>query len=182
MYYGYGVAHNGVKKENMGYSPGLRRQEEKGSPMYPSGQLQIGLWFTTSHLALIPQTPTHGFWHRRLTQARAGAHSLLMTHSGRQAGGAPKYPGKHVHTGRPSCSRHSALGPQGDGWQGSTGSVGRITSGMAEHWEKGSPVYPEWHVQMALWFCTEHSALMPHVPGQGSTHFELIQALSLGQS
>ena len=115
------------------YSPGLRRQEEKGSPTYPWGQLQMGLWLTTSHLALIPHTPTQGLEHLRLIQARAGAHSLLITHSGLHAGGAPKYPGKQVHTGRDSTTRHSAFGPQGDGWQGSVGSGGFITPGIKEH-------------------------------------------------
>lgn len=36
---------------------------EKGSPIYSGGQLQIGLWFTTWHLALRPQLPRHGLIH-----------------------------------------------------------------------------------------------------------------------
>jgi hypothetical protein len=35
---------------------------------------------------------------------------------------------------------------------------------------------------MGIWFITEHSAFCPQVPGQGSTHLFLMQALSLGQS
>lgn len=47
---------------------------------------------------------------------------------------------------------------------------------------KGSPEYPSRHVQIDTWLCTLHSAFTPHVPGQGSVHFSLIHALSLGQS
>ena len=79
------------------YSPGgCWRQEVKGSPMYPWGQLQMGLCPTTSHRAWMPHTPTHGLAHFRLMHARLGGHSLLITHSGRQSGGAPKYPGKNI--------------------------------------------------------------------------------------
>ena len=71
------------------YSPGLLLQAENGSPIYPVGQLQIGLWFTTSHLALIPHTPTQGLTHRWFIHARDCWQSELLTHSGRQLGGAP---------------------------------------------------------------------------------------------
>ena len=149
------------------YSPGggLSLQEEKGSPSYPWGQLQMGLWPTTSHLALMPHTPTQGLAHLRLIQARLGGHSLLMTHSGRQLGAAPMYPGhrenvtvyseckvlsllpgRHVHTGLVPDTWHSALGPQGEGVQGSTGSGGGMPRGSREHCTKGSPRYPSSHL------------------------------------
>ena len=57
----------------------------------------MGLWATTSHRALMPQTPIQGSAHFRLMQARLGAHSLLMTHSGLQPGGGPKYPGGEIY-------------------------------------------------------------------------------------
>ena len=46
----------------------------------------------------------------------------------------------------------------------------------------GSPVKPFSHEQIGLWLLTWHLAFMPQVPGQGSVHFWLIQALSSGHS
>lgn len=43
--------------------------------------------------------------------------------------------------------------------------------------ENGSPVYPDLQVQIGLWFTTIHCALSPHVPGHGSMHFWLEQAM-----
>lgn len=37
-------------------------------------------------------------------------------------------------------------------------------------------------VQIGMWFLTWHSALIPQVPGQGSIHLFLLQALLNGQS
>lgn len=47
---------------------------------------------------------------------------------------------------------------------------------------KGSPLKPWGHLQMGLWLTTEHSALTPQLPGQGSLHFWLTQALESSQS
>ena len=38
-------------------------------------------------------------------------------------------------------------------------------------------MYPTGHWQMGLWLTTWHLALEPHTPGQGSTHFWLMQAV-----
>lgn len=46
----------------------------------------------------------------------------------------------------------------------------------------GSPVYPRMHVHEGKWFITWHKALSLHVPGQGSWHLLLMQALFEGQS
>ena len=48
-------------------------------------------------------------------------------------------PGRQVQTGLEPSTLQLALGPQGEGVQGSTGSGGLITSGAREHWTKGSP-------------------------------------------
>lgn len=67
----------------------LGKQRTKGSPVNAGGQLQIGLWLTTWHLAVTPQDPGHGSLHLRFTQASFNGQSLLTIHSGRQAGGFP---------------------------------------------------------------------------------------------
>lgn len=67
----------------------LGKQRTKGSPVNIEGQLQIGLWLTTWHLADTPQDPGHGSLHLRFTQASFNGQSLLTIHSGRQAGGFP---------------------------------------------------------------------------------------------
>ena len=46
----------------------------------------------------------------------------------------------------------------------------------------GSPVYPGSQVQIGLWFWALQVACVPQTPGQGSTHFWLTQALSVGHS
>ena len=50
------------------------------------------------------------------------------------------------------------------------------------HWLNGSPVKPGGHWHTGLWLVTWHLALFPHTPGQGSTHFWLIHAVSCEQS
>lgn len=55
---------------------------------------------------------------------------------------------------------------------------GLFLLGSAKHCKKGSPVYPGEQLQIGLWFNTWQRAFVPHVPGQGSLHFWLIQALS----
>lgn len=59
------------------------------SPVYPTGQVHLGVWLITRHSASSPQEPTHGSLHLLLMHARCSAHSLLLIHSGRQLGGEP---------------------------------------------------------------------------------------------
>lgn len=47
---------------------------------------------------------------------------------------------------------------------------------------KGLPEYPGKQEQDGAWLMTLHSALRPHVPGQGSRHLLLTQALLRSQS
>ena len=60
-----------------------------GSPVCPTKQAQIGLWFLVVHWAPIPQVFGHGSEHLLLIQALSEAHSELTTHSGLHAGGLP---------------------------------------------------------------------------------------------
>lgn len=92
-----------------------------GSPVKPNSQLQIGLWFTTWHLALSPQTLSHGFLHFWLMQDLSSGHSELTKHSGWQFGGEPIISGKQLHTAWLSSSRHWLFRPQGDGVHGVSG-------------------------------------------------------------
>jgi hypothetical protein len=39
---------------------GISLHEANGSPVVPSGQLQVGIWLTTSQRAPCPQVPGHG--------------------------------------------------------------------------------------------------------------------------
>lgn len=150
-------------------------------------------------MAWIPQEPGQGSLHFSLIQAKLLEHSELTTHSGRQLGGAPMYWRKQEHEGLPPMSRHSLLGPQGDGMHGflitiggcSGGgaeytcefieyvfvTVGKLLRGIGKHLVNGSPVCPGEQAQTGLWLMTEQWALRPHVPGQGSWHFWLMQAL-----
>lgn len=84
----------------------MKVHSTNGSPECAAGQAQIGLWLTTSHVALNPQVPIQGFTHFCFIQAWFCGHSALTTHSGRQAGGIPKYVGKHEHTAWLLTSRH----------------------------------------------------------------------------
>lgn len=43
-------------------------------------------------------------------------------------------------------------------------------------------MYPSIHVHIGIWLCTLHKADVPHDPGQGSWHFEFIQAWLVEQS
>lgn len=47
-----------------------------------------------------------------------------MTHSGRQFGGAPSIPVTHEQIARSPWTRHTELGPHGEGTQGFTGTGG----------------------------------------------------------
>jgi len=94
-----------------------------GSPVNPFGQTQFGVWLTTWHCALVPHDPGHGSWHLRLMHAKWLAHSLLLTHCGRQLGGEPMKSGRQEHDGPSSDTLHAAFGPHGDGWHGFFGSA-----------------------------------------------------------
>lgn len=139
------------------------------------------MWLITEHWALRPQEPGHGSMQRLLTQARLLAHSEFVVHSGRQLGGAPKKFGRQEHDAWPLVLRHWALGPQGEGRQGSrifSGTTIGGGGGMGLQRVNGSPVKPLLQEHRGLWLRTRHSALVPHVPGHGSTHFWFEQALS----
>lgn len=89
--------------------------------MSGGGQLQIGLWLTTRHLALNPHTPTHGSIHFRFTQALSLGQSALMVHSGLQSPLVvlPKNPGKHSQIN--FVGLQMEFNPHGDGLQKSRG-------------------------------------------------------------
>ena len=59
--------------------------------------LQIGIWFLTMHMALMPHNPGQGSWHFLLLHAMSVGQLALITHSGLQFGGEPIIPGRHVH-------------------------------------------------------------------------------------
>ena len=42
---------------------GMGRQLVKGSPVYPSSHVQMGVWLITLHLALMPHDPGQGSRH-----------------------------------------------------------------------------------------------------------------------
>lgn len=69
--------------------------------------------------ALKPQDPLQGLTQVPARQASAKGQSWLMTHCGRQEGGAPSVPGSQAHAARPPSFRHDECGPQGDGRHGS---------------------------------------------------------------
>lgn len=60
-----------------------------GSPVRPSIQVQMGVWFITLHCAPLPQEPGHGSLHFSLIHAKLLVHSELIIHSGLQFGGFP---------------------------------------------------------------------------------------------
>jgi hypothetical protein len=62
---------------------------ENGSPVYPSGHEQIGLWLTVLQLDSIPHVLGQGSEHLSFKQAVCVGHSELTTHSGRHPGGLP---------------------------------------------------------------------------------------------
>lgn len=71
-----------------------------------------------------PQLPGHGSTHFWLIQALSLEHSALVTHSGLQLGGLPKYDGRQEQTACPFSSLHWLLGPHGEGWHGCIGVTG----------------------------------------------------------
>lgn len=91
----------------------------KGSPSGKfSGQEQMGLCPETWHRASSPQLLMHGSLHFLLIQALFAGQSEFTAHSGRQAGGVPRYPVWHEHTARSLDTWHSLFTPHGDGSQG----------------------------------------------------------------
>lgn len=87
----------------------------------------MGLCPTTWHRASNPQLCTQGSLHFRCIQALLVGQSELTAHSGRQAGGAPKNPGRQTHAALLFTTLHSLFGPHGDGSQGLNGvSVNKI--------------------------------------------------------
>lgn len=101
-----------------------------GSPTYPLGQVQIGLWLNVLHSAPRPQVPSHGFRHFWFIQANCWSHSLLVTHSGRQFGGWPMKSGWHEHVGRSPITRQMLWLPHGLGSQGLAGGNAVIKTKM----------------------------------------------------
>lgn len=159
----------------------------------------------TTKFYLLPQEPGQGSLHLLLMQDSLGEQSSLMTHSGRQFGGAPMYPGKHWHEGVPPWLRQVDEGPHGFGWHGSRGvSIFSISCRIGWQLRNGSPIqrkclisYPFVHIfptreslpvwsgpqlQMGLWLKTSHLAFSPHVPWQGSIHFWFTQACVVAHS
>ena len=65
-------------------------QRSYGSPERDGGHEQMPRWLTTEQTALSPHSPGHGSTHCFLTHERTAGQSELMTHSGRQFGGAPR--------------------------------------------------------------------------------------------
>lgn len=53
---------------------------------------------------------------------------------------------------------------------------------IGRHLENGSPVKPGLQLHIGLWFTTWHKAFNPQVPGHGSIHFWLTQALFIEHS
>ncbi|KAJ4432721.1 hypothetical protein ANN_21358 [Periplaneta americana] len=110
---------------------GVGPQLVKGSPVYPSGQVQTGVWLMTLHCAPAPQDPGQGSRHFSLRQAKLLGHSELITHSGRQLGGLPVYVGRQEQEGVPPTSWHCEYGPHGDGTHGFTYCGGNGSRGGA---------------------------------------------------
>lgn len=172
----------------------------KAFPSIPGGQVHIGTWFITSHNAFWPHVPGHGSTHLLRMHALFRAQSEFKTHSGRHPEyGSPWYSGKQEQI----PLLHKAFGPHGEGLQGSSNSgsfSGTIYDfileivlldrkknclrggGCGRQLVNGSPIYPSMHWQFGIWLSTEHTAKLPQDPGQGSTHFSRIQALSLAHS
>ena len=66
---------------NLPTGGGAGLQDAKGSPVYPGGQLQIGLCEVTRQMASAPQDPGQGSLHFCCIQALSAGQSLLITHS-----------------------------------------------------------------------------------------------------
>ena len=77
----------------------------------------------TLQFAFKPHESRHGSEHFWFIHALFVEHSELTTHSGRQFGGDPTNVERQEQVETPLFTRHSLFGPQGDGLQGSIGSV-----------------------------------------------------------
>ena len=98
-----------------------RTQWMRGSPTYPGGQVQEGVWSLQLHTAPNPQTlfELHGLKQCWLIQALSPGQSELITHSGTQPDcGSPWNSGKQEQTGRPLTTWHWVFNPQGLGMHG----------------------------------------------------------------
>lgn len=116
----------------------------KGSPVKPCKHEHTGIWFTTSHSALMPQTPWHGSRQFCATQAKWLGQSELITHSGRQLTYAfPWYGGIHVQRAIPSRDVHWAFSPHGERLHGSRGKGG---FGSAETTDNTNHTYKHTHI------------------------------------
>lgn len=71
-------------KFNVKHLPVIFVQKYMGDPVVPGEQEHIGTWFITSHIASVPQVPTHGLTHLLFIQALSREQSELRTHSGLQ--------------------------------------------------------------------------------------------------
>lgn len=134
----------------------IGKQLTNGSPEYWTGQLQIGLWFRTTHNALCPQVLSHGFWHFWFTQALLCSQSEFTKHSGLQLGGIPKYPGRQVQEACSLNSRQMLLGPQGEGSQGFVRSI------------------VKWHIEHQWMKHLKFSFSLGSINVDSSTHFEQV--------
>ena len=168
-----------------------------GFPVIRFGQVQNGLWFTTEHLALMPQVPGQGSLHFWLRQDSLGEQSEFVLHSGRHVGGTPRKPWIQEQTACWFTSLHWLFDPHGDGWHGLviTGSkiinsfqicrrfiIIIILLGAETQRTKALPLIPTGHLQMGIWLTTSHIALSPHVPWHGFLHLFLKHAWVFWQS
>ena len=94
----------------------------------------------------------------------------------------------HVHFATLYSTLHTALKAQGEGEHGDTG-IGRSVASpvggsilIALHCMKGFPVKPAGQVHTGLCSTTSQYASKPQVPGHGSMHLVLKQALFDEQS
>ena len=103
---------------------GFNLHAVNGSPIYPSKQIQTGIWFLILQRALIPHSPGQGSIHLFLWHALLEGQSELTTHSGRHATyGSPYISSIHWHAAALFLCWQNAFDPQGVGLQGSTVSV-----------------------------------------------------------
>lgn len=108
-----------------------------GFPVKPLAQLHIGVWLIVLHSVFLPHDPGQGSWHFWLMQACWTGHSELLTHSGLQFGGIPINSDRQEQEGVLLITWHTAFGPQGDGWQGFTGTFGTLPKikGTLSRWD-----------------------------------------------
>lgn len=85
---------------------GCGTQLVNGFPVYPSRQVQVGVWLTTVQSALTPHEPGQGSVHFWRMHAKLLGHSALIVHSGLQLGGDPKKLSKQEQEGNPPMLRH----------------------------------------------------------------------------